>query len=55
MRKKNLLIVFTLLFSLFSYTMSAQTKIKNNAFIAGEKLTYDLYYKYGILQWQRCL
>ena len=49
MRKRNLLVVATLLFSIFSYTMSGQTKIKNNAFKAGEKLTYDLYYKYGIL------
>lgn len=49
MRKKNLLIALTLLFSIFSYTMSGQTKIKNNAFKAGEKLTYDLYYKYGII------
>lgn len=50
MTKKNLDIIFiTLLISLFSYSLSAQTPLKNNAFKAGEQLTYDLYYKYGIL------
>lgn len=49
MRKKKLLIVVTLLFSIFSYSLNGQIKIKNNAFDAGEKLTYDLYYKYGII------
>lgn len=49
MRKKNLLIVITFVISLFSYSLKGQTALKNNAFKAGEKLTYDLYYKYGIL------
>ena len=49
MRKKNLLIVLALLVSIFSYSLSGQTKLKNNAFEAGEKLTYDLYYKYGLI------
>lgn len=49
MREKKTLIVVALLISIFSYSLNGQTKIKNNAFKAGEKLTYDLYYKYGIL------
>lgn len=49
MRKKHLLTVIALLFSIVSFTLSGQTALKNNAFEAGEKLTYDLYYKYGIL------
>ncbi|HZJ80845.1 MAG TPA: DUF3108 domain-containing protein [Dysgonamonadaceae bacterium] len=49
MRKKNLHIIVALLLSLVSYSLSAQVALKNNAFEAGEKLTYDLYYKYGIL------
>lgn len=49
MRKKHLIIVIAILTSIFSYSVNGQTKIKNNAFDAGEKLTYDLYYKYGIL------
>ena len=35
--------------AIFSYSLSGQTPLKNNAFEAGEKITYDLYYKYGIL------
>lgn len=49
MRKKHLFIIITLLISLSSYSLNAQTKLKNNAFEAGEEITYDLYYKYGIL------
>ncbi len=49
MRKKHLLTVIALLISILSFTLSGQTALKNNAFEAGEKLTYDLYYKYGIL------
>ena len=50
MRKKNIPVIFiTLLFAIFNYSLSAQTPLKNNAFKAGEELTYDLYYKYGIL------
>lgn len=49
MRKKHLLIIVALLSSIFSYSLNGQTPIDNNAFEAGEKLTYDLYYKYGIL------
>ena len=50
MRNKKTHISFILLFTIFSYVLSSgQTKIENNAFNAGEKLTYDLYYKYGIL------
>ena len=44
MIKKRLLIAVTLLFSIFSYSLNGQIKIKNNAFDAGEQLTYDLYY-----------
>lgn len=49
MRKKHLYVVITLLIAVFSQTINSQTKLKNNAFEAGEELTYDLYYKYGIL------
>ena len=50
MSNKKLHISFLLLFTIFSYVLSSgQTTIENNAFEAGEKLTYDLYYKYGIL------
>ena len=35
--------------SLISYFLSAQEPLKNNAFKAGEELTYDLYYKYGLV------
>ena len=50
MRNKKLHLSFVLLFSILSYAvLNGQTKIVNNAFQAGEKLTYDLYYKYGII------
>ena len=49
MRNKQLHIFIALLLTIFSYTLQGQTKLKNNAFEPGEKLTYDLYYKYGIL------
>ncbi len=49
MKNKYLHVVIALLISIFSYTLYGQTKLKNNAFTGGEKLTYDLYYKYGIL------
>ncbi len=50
MRNKKLHVSFLLLFTVFCYVLSSgQTAIENNAFDAGEKLTYDLYYKYGII------
>ncbi|MDD2475065.1 MAG: DUF3108 domain-containing protein [Dysgonamonadaceae bacterium] len=49
MKNKNLYLSIVLLFSILSYTASGQTKIVNKAFDAGEKLTYDLYFKYGII------
>ena len=50
MKNKKINILIALL--LFTLSLSAkigQTKINNNAFNAGEKLTYDLYYKYGLI------
>ena len=49
MRNKKLYIVIVLLLSIFSYSIKGQTKIVNKAFNAGENLTYDLYFKYGII------
>lgn len=49
MRNRFIYIIITFLLVLFNQTIRSQTKLKNNAFQAGEKLTYDLYYKYGIL------
>ncbi len=50
MRNRKIHVSFILLFSVLSHTLLyGQTKIVNNAFDAGEKLTYDLYYKYGII------
>lgn len=43
----HLIVLFYLLFAA-SHTF-AQCKIENTAFQSGEKLTYDLYYKYGIV------
>ena len=49
MRNKHLHVIIALLISIFSSTVYGQTKLKNNAFEGGEKLTYDLYYKYGLI------
>lgn len=50
MRNNRLHVLFVLIFSIFGFALlNGQTKIVNNAFNGGEKLTYDLYYKYGIL------
>src|SRR5690554_7658206 len=50
MRNTKLQLFFIIIFSILSYPLlNGQTKIVNNAFDAGENLTYDLYYKYGIL------
>lgn len=43
--KYILLFLFTLPFTL----LSAQCEVKNNSFQAGEVLTYDMYFKYGLL------
>lgn len=44
--KKNIIIVLSLL---FSTSVWAQCPVKDNAFKAGEKLSYDLYFKYGLI------
>ncbi|MFA6359407.1 MAG: DUF3108 domain-containing protein [Dysgonamonadaceae bacterium] len=49
MKNKKLHSLVILLLFAVSLSSIGQTKIKNNAFDAGEQLTYDLYYKYGIL------
>ena len=49
MKIKKTLTVITLFIFLISSSLGAQKALKNNAFEDGEKLTYDLYYKYGIL------
>ena len=49
MRNKYLHIIIALFISTFSFTIHGQTKRLNNAFNGGEKLTYNLYYKYGIV------
>lgn len=49
MRKIYLIVTLVMFSSMLSYVTFGQTKIVNKAFDAGEKLTYDLYYKYGIL------
>ena len=49
MKNKHAYVIIALLFSVISFSLQGQTKLKNNAFEAGEKLTYDLYYKYGII------
>ena len=46
--KKPHILVALLLF-VFSLSLVGQTKINNNAFDTGEKLTYDLYYRYGLI------
>ena len=48
-RNKLHIIIIALLISLISYSLSAQSPLENKAFKAGEELTYDLYYKYGLL------
>lgn len=49
MKTKKLNTLIALLLFVVSLSAQGQTKIKNNAFEPGEKLTYDLYYKYGLL------
>lgn len=50
MKKKiQLTIAFFGIFFLMAFFASAQCKIENKAFKEGEKLSYDLYYKYGII------
>lgn len=41
--------VILILLTLFSLTANAQCKINNTFFQGGEDLTYDLYFKYGII------
>lgn len=47
--KKLTLSIIVSIFLFTAFHAHAQCKIKNNAFRSGEKLTYDLYYKYGIV------
>lgn len=46
--KKNTWIVL-IISALFSLNAGAQCKVNNTFFQAGEELTYDLYYKYGLI------
>lgn len=43
---KTVIVVF---FTIYSIGISAQCKVQNNAFQAGEELKYDLYFKYGLI------
>ena len=45
--KKIILSAFILI--LFILNINAQCGITNNAFQAGEELTYDVYFKYGLI------
>jgi hypothetical protein len=45
----QLTIAFFGIFFLMAFFSSAQCKIENQALKRGEKLSYDLYYKYGII------
>ena len=48
--KKKLFVLTAVLFgTLFLQQVFSQCKIENTAFKSGEKLAYDLYYKYGIV------
>jgi hypothetical protein len=51
MNRKTYLIIFPLLFVLLlsPAAMNGQCKIENNAFVSGEKIVYDLYFSFGIL------
>lgn len=49
MKNKKLHALIVLFLFVVSLSTIGQTKIINNAFDVGENLTYDLYYKYGIL------
>lgn len=44
---KSIITTFILVFTLFNNDLSAQCKIKNDYFQAGEEMTYDLYAKFG--------
>ena len=47
MKAKNVLLIIIFLF--MGLLLNAQCKISNQAFQAGEELTYDLYFKMGLL------
>lgn len=50
MNLKNTLLFFTVALLIGAQNVLAQPcQMQNNAFKAGEKITYDLYYKYGIV------
>lgn len=44
---KSIITTFILVFTFFNNDLSAQCKIKNDYFQAGEEMTYDLYAKFG--------
>ncbi len=44
---KSIITTFILVFTFFNSDLSAQCKIKNDYFQAGEEMTYDLYAKFG--------
>jgi len=51
MNRKNHYKIISILFSfIFVFTaMNGQCKVTNNAFSSGEKISYDLYFNYGII------
>lgn len=49
MNQKLICILSYLMFSFFAQKIFAQCEIENTAFQSGEKITYDLYFKYGVL------
>lgn len=50
MNKKYSIFIFLLFIFLTVFTgLSGQCKLSNNAFKSGEKITYDLYFNYGII------
>lgn len=44
---KSIITTFILVYTFFNNDLSAQCKIKNDYFQAGEEMTYDLYAKFG--------
>lgn len=49
MKAKKLAIITTVLMSLFAMQATAQCKINNTFFQAGEEMTFDLYFKWGLV------
>ena len=49
MKKLNQMILILLIGLLTSLTATAQCEVVNNAFKSGETISYDLYFKYGLI------